>query len=430
MSSEYNSKLIVQLIQSTDTEIIKKILEEIEDIGDPIFIYPIFEKWKTLARDSFYISHYFISALLTINSEEVLKIALEMITMPRRSIDYAYIYQIFTKFRYSSDQIINDAIDQVRLISENPEKAIIKYEYDLSYILDYLKLMKRIDTISKFLERIVLNEHLKDDFRKTALYYLLRIDPNLEIQYFIDNYDKNRSDSLDLLLTRELLQWKGKLVGTLLDIIKQKGLVRAKELILAKEKKDIKEQHEEKKAETIKFSNIQLIVEIHDKKAKINSLTIANNEIGLAIFTESESLIKQQEIVTNLESFMTKCAELRSIFKGIAQNVKNPYTEEVALKKLTNQTKENLNKPLNRLTLFLMSKGYRIDHNLYGLRSLNALVNLVTHPELEKDLIKVLRELGVYNQYKDKKWEELHREILKKYLISLQKLFELLSNES
>lgn len=77
-----------------------------------------------------------------------------------------------------------------------------------------------------------------------------------------------------------------------------------------------------------------------------------------------------------------------------------------------------------------MSKGYRIDHNLYGLRSLNALVNLVTHPELEKDLIKVLRELGVYNQYKDKKWEELHREILKKYLISLQKLFELLSNES
>ena len=46
MSTEYNSILLAKLSSVTDEDETTDLLEEIEEIGDSIFLYPVYQAYK------------------------------------------------------------------------------------------------------------------------------------------------------------------------------------------------------------------------------------------------------------------------------------------------------------------------------------------------------------------------------------------------
>ena len=60
MGSDYNSKLISNLYKTTDDKEIENILEDIEEIGDAVFLQPLLDAYNKHKDSSF--SHYFFAA--------------------------------------------------------------------------------------------------------------------------------------------------------------------------------------------------------------------------------------------------------------------------------------------------------------------------------------------------------------------------------
>lgn len=425
MSNEYNSKLIARLYESTKNEDTERILEEMGEIDDAVFIWPIFENWKNHIKNRSFISHYFLSALQSINCNEIVKIANEIFATPGIHKDIMWVYPMFTKYNYFEEKHVNFAVKTIMELSENTNKENILY-FNLEDLLIYLKKATKINLVVDYLRNITTNENIDYDSRRVALYHLLRIDPTKEIQYFIDNYEKNKSDDLDNLLTKELLGWSGGKVDELLNILKIKGNGRSRELIEQKIKQKEAQQKQVAEIESSRYGNIQLVTEISSLKADINLMCITNQKIGFPIFEESERLIKQQEVVVSNESLVARCVDLREMFKGISNKVINTLSPLEATKILPGRNAQDFNKPLNRLILFLYERRIKIDINLFGLREINRLVNLFTHPEEIESLMKLIHKLKMEKLYKDKNWAELHKEILLRYTNTLKELVKFL----
>ena len=105
MSIEYNSLLIANLFSSEEENEIQQILEEMGEIGDPIFLYPVYQKYKIVKNAS--ISHYFIITLDAINSNDVIQIALEIDKNPKKEADRKYLLYIFDKRKFYKNEAIN-----------------------------------------------------------------------------------------------------------------------------------------------------------------------------------------------------------------------------------------------------------------------------------------------------------------------------------
>ena len=83
---------------------------------------------------------------------------------------------------------------------------------------------------------------------------------------------------------------------------------------------------------------------------------------------------------------------------------------------------ENASGGLNKFHYFLVQKGMVVDDTLFGLRSVQRVLNGFAHREKEQDLIRALKGEGLDNLYHQSRWPELHREILIKYRDALQRL--------
>ena len=95
-------------------------------------------------------------------------------------------------------------------------------------------------------------------------------------------------------------------------------------------------------------------------------------------------------------------------------------------KLLPGTAKEDFNKSVNKLFLYLSSKKFKVDNSIFGLKQLNQLVGLIgSHPRGEKEkLIKKLEETKLDKIYKEEEWDILHRNLLEKYADSLDLLLK------
>ena len=99
MATEYNSKLIDDLYQTRSADDAVRVLDEINEIGDPVFVYPIYAAYKRFSSSSS--SHFFIDALDVIESREVLTIIVEIVSNPDiSSVDFTFALPIFLKYGY------------------------------------------------------------------------------------------------------------------------------------------------------------------------------------------------------------------------------------------------------------------------------------------------------------------------------------------
>ncbi|MDD2375827.1 MAG: hypothetical protein PHD23_10800, partial [Eubacteriales bacterium] len=95
MSTSYNSRLIDKLYQENDALKATRIVDEMIEIGEAIFVYPIYSAYKKFKNTSY--SHYFISDLTELASKEETKKEAEIIIkelLEEQDIDSAHIYYL------------------------------------------------------------------------------------------------------------------------------------------------------------------------------------------------------------------------------------------------------------------------------------------------------------------------------------------------
>ena len=426
MADEYNSKLIAKLYEDVSRDENLRILEEMEEIGSSVFIYPIFSAWrKHNSRQIEFISHYFISSLSRIQSGEVLKVGIQIWKEASSKKDKIWCYGIFTKFNYSDEEIIKYAERVIIDFADSVSISNTLSDYDIEELCNYLIKVDRLKDISESLRKIVIKDTIEFGVRKVSLRYLWKSNPVPEIKYFIDNYLELKNDELDVILAKTLISWKGKSIEELKQLVKENGNDRAREILATEEKNKEKEDKKEKEKENKRYGNIKTITDISKLRNNINSISLSNIKVGFKLFNDNELLIEQQETVSSNDSLVSKCMSLRTLFTDINSHTKQHglSTEEVA--KLLSQIKEDdFLKPINSLYIFLYNLGLSVKFDVFGMRNVNQIVSLFGHPDQKKELVKILKENNLNEYYLKEDWQSLHSGILELYRLCLLKLYE------
>ncbi len=247
MADEYNSKIIAKLYENISDDENERILREMEEIGSPVFIYPIYSAWQKHNSKYSPSSHYFISSLSRIQSGEVLRVGIQIWKEAVSTKDKIWCYEIFTKFNYSDGEIIKYALSLIVDFANSETGRGELYHFSIATVCDYLIKVNSVKDVSESLRKIVISNKFEFDVRKISLQYLWRSNPTPEIKYFIDNYAELKEDDLDIILAKTLITWKGQLITELTRIIKENGNGRAQEILSAEENRGEKEEKKRKR---------------------------------------------------------------------------------------------------------------------------------------------------------------------------------------
>ena len=431
MSDSYNSKLISKLYKTTDFDDFENILDEIEEIKSPVFLYPLYDVYLINKNESF--AHYFISAIDSIDDPDVLSVLLNIIKDPDiKDSKLFYTLPYLQKRGYFDEDFINYLKNIFLLKIEQitgGEKFSGFDSYDFEHVMEYFKEAKLIGEYQVLLSDLFENDSIDKAIRSIALSKFLNLDATNNLQYLITNYESLSEEAVNIL-SKELSRWnQGKKVVELRNIIFQKGNSRAKEIIKAqldsiekKEKQNIQEESKE-------YSNGKMVSEINTLIEEINFMSDALPEIGFPLFVQNGSLLVKQIMLANdKKAIKACCTSLRSMMYGIAENTINHglnYEEQKKL--LPDDTADgDYNKPLNRLYLFLKAKNFNIDDKVFGLRDLNnALTQIGAHEgesSSSKHLISSLNKIQALPLFAGGKWQELHRHLLIMYKKSLTEI--------
>lgn len=420
MSESYNPKLISKLYQESDEDKILEILEEMDEIGDPYFLRPIYDKYKE--EENSYISHYFLSSIAKFKSEDAKDIAKEIALNPETTeINFIWILDYLAEIGVYDEIIVNRVKYLLSIFDEGGRGK----EYDLDSILFYLDKAKALADQADVIKTIFENGKFSPKIRKKALDHFLRINPKQYFQYYFDNYDDIKKDeTAENIFAHEIETWNNGIIPKFKQKIIKEGGSRAKEIIakhlkVGKEEERKKEEKTEKEA-VIKYANAPLVNEIYQLRENINSSTL--NKWGFKLFPPSEILSKQTEVPQQRSMLIAYCNDLRSILKSIDSRCS--YENFIEAKKIISgiEDEDDLKKPLNQLQLYLHSQGLVIDKDIFGLRNLNYILNLIDHPEAEENFLKSLQKIGLADLWSLQDWAKIHRRLLEIYKTALEKL--------
>ncbi len=418
MANIYNSKIIRDLYATSNTDEAERLLEEIEEIKDPIFLWPLFDAYARFKETS--IPHYFISALNQIDSREVIEILKEIIGDPHVTpLVFTYALEGFLKYEYF-DEIITSRAKSILI-----EFSVRKTNINFPTLLSYLEKGGSLKDIDVHLKNIFESEKFYTEDRLDALNFLLKSDSKKWFNYYIEHYSEIPNQSTEILLSKAVLTWKGVLVDKLIEKIENSRNPRAIEIIQKNKEKVTKEIKEEAKNESVIFPNSAIISEIMDLRGKINLLSQNHVALATAFFPPNETIFKQLKAVSSEEELRGNCIQLRSFIQNINPEAQNHgLTFEDSKEILNDMSEADFKKSINQFHLFLRVKGINVDSDLYGLRTLNRILNLFAHPEGKTDLLNALTKLKVDDLYKQGDWNSLQRLFLNLYLQSLKKLHQ------
>lgn len=427
MSAEYNSELISKLYNSRTGQDCLNILDEMEEIGDAIFVHPILDAFLKFRNSS--VSHYFISALGHIKSESsitALDIIISTGKLEERYINISWAVSAMGNLDYFSENIVDCATSMINNYLRLRQSKEVS-EMDLSSVLYYLKQAKKLDLVEKTLKELVLLENIEKDEFTTIFTYLTEVNPTSTFNYLVENYSSLEKKENEKHLSKQLKYWKGGNVDKLRNLILKKGSNRSKEIIATNIKEKEKKEHEQssttQKKEELTYGNSKVVDEIIALREKVNNLSLGNQLLGLNILEPTESIVKQTKSATSLETLLSNCVELRVIISALNPLLNNHgLTEDQVKKLLPTSTPEGMKKSLNSLYLYLTSRNIEVDRNLYGFRDQIKFTDKFAHPNDVKGRINALKKMGVYENYTNEEWDKIHTKILNNYKSSLKAL--------
>lgn len=430
MNAEYNSKLIAELYSTTKEKKLLELLKEIEEINDPIFVYPVYEIYKKNTIK--YISHYFLVTLNELNSSAIIPIAIEIGESPETSnTDRIYAVDIFEKRKYYEKPAIDIALASLSWFIKETG-----YVHKLYTIIPYLKDAGLLSNVEDDLRSIHLDDRFDTKVREYAFGKWLEINSKKQLQTIIENFEEIKEDEeYEALIARVISHWKGAKIEELKEIILEKGGIKAKHII---ERAKKKKEEKEKKAESVKqqtvqerYSNADLVEEIVGLREKINDAARSHKNISFLIFPQNEAIFSQLKAANDSATLMMACVNLRGVIQNLSKDIRTHGFDNETIKKLLPDTAEHdFNKSINKLFLFLHSKQFKIDADLFGLRKLNQILSLLgAHPKSEKPkLAEELKNAKLYEAYENEEWAVLHQNLLTKYRDSLSTLLKAIKN--
>lgn len=423
MSAEFNSKLIDKLYQEFDPDKATLISDEMVEINDAIFIYPIFAAYKKFQKTT--VSHYFIADLMEFKQEDSVRILKELCEDElalERNLSY------LTDFCIKNDYLTEKFTKKVKesfLVNKNLDDFD---EYDLTEYLDYFLFAKIFEEVEEVVRDIYEKTEIGKYLPKTALRYLLKYNREKYFQYYYDNYQLIKEKKAEIILAEEVCLWKGDIINKIKEKILKDGSARAKEIINEKieKEKQLENKKASQKVEEIKnkFDNIEIINEIVNIRRKINLLTAGNKLFNFQLLLDSELLLKHLCSANSGPEMVDFALDFREIIQGINKEVgKHGYSLEDA-KKIIKDITEFAS--INNLHLFLVAKGIKVDENLFELRNLNNVLSKIAHPKNQEKLSKALQKIECYDLYTNENWSELSIKLLKMYKNFLLKLEEII----
>ncbi|MFZ2150288.1 MAG: hypothetical protein WAV15_03975 [Minisyncoccia bacterium] len=425
MSTDYNSKLIASLYEETEEEKASEIADEMLEIGDAIFIQPLYSAYKKFFQTS--MSHYFVQDISNFKNPEATEI-LKSIAREGKESGFSYCLSHFIKIELYELWLIEKTYSLV--FSEIGSKY--PNVYSLETYLEYLRKAKSQLPLTDMLRVYFEDSTKRIDLKTVILKFLLKENPADNLTYYLENFEKIKGDKSEIILAKEIVGWKGSIIKALKEKIMKIGSPYAKEIIedeIKKEKKE-QEQEQEKKVEsnTMVYSNADIVSEIYDLRNLINVLSLDNKDFAFALFPDSEILFSQIKTAQTKADLDSYCIELRSFLTLFNKNINNHGLDYVAASKLiANTTEDQMRTPLNQLELYMTTKNKTISEKLFGLRNLIFIVNKFAHPDDQEGLVDSLQKIGLIDFYKNNDWSGLHRKILEVYRDSLVKIRESLS---
>jgi hypothetical protein len=421
MANEHNGNLIAALYAASDTRSVIKVLEEMDEIKDLSFVAPIIVAYGRYKGSS--ISHYFVSSLKRYSSPQVKEKLIEIALNPSsEDRDFIWAIDYLTEIKFNDERIVQRIIKY--LISQKDFSG-----FEMEAMADYLNFVGKLEIHQDIFLAVIKNPTIDRDARKYAIRALFKLDATKFLQYFIDNFEETRKTFADNMLAEVLTSWTGTIVTKLEDKILSEGNDRAKDLITAKriaKEKSVKKE-EEKKAESLssEYSNADIVTIIHELKKSINIISLSDAEIGFALLPDSDNLISQIKSANSEPDLINAAILLRSEILSFDEKIKDHGFDLAGASKVIPDTGEKeMQSPLNRLQLFMTSRGKPVDKDLFGLRKLSLLPNKVAHPDDKQGLVEALTKNNLLAAYKANDWKKIHRDLLESYrqsLLMLQK---------
>lgn len=447
MSEEYNSSLISKLNKATNSEEIKNILDDMIEVGSPVFLDTIFDSFEKNAQESF--SHYYFDPICKIQSSktgEFLDRVLDVL-LEKKPYTIPWLLEEMMNAGYFTEKAISLAENFVAgYLNQEYKKYFGLDEFEFESTLDFLSKVNRLDKFRDNLLEIFLSQLSNRGEKKNALNYFLRIKPYSEnFTQLKEIYsEKIRGQEDELILVKEIAGWTGTAVTTLKELIKKGGSERSREFL--EEKRLELEQKEEKRNRDLKekeeisrtkereeYGNFELITKIIEARKQINLKTKNRPEFDFQLFQEEEEFIDLMKVPENEDAFKGQCMRLRVfITKLNADGVeRHGLGEEEVNNLLSSVPSKDRRKSINSLFLFLTSKKLSgIEFDVFGLRPLNRLLGLVgAHDNEQDNLTKELSKNNLLQKYQNNDWLFLSKTILEIYLTFLEKLNKSLTEE-
>lgn len=434
MSSEHNSILVSKLYTSNDVEEALDILEEMEEINDPIFLQPIIDAYKKYKDTSS--GHYFLSALGPIQSKDIQTSLMELFQQIKgddsgKRSRLPWVVSAIREHKFYPEEVNDVVLGVVKNFTDSIYfEPMSKYGYDLGSFLKYCAEAGIMEELTDSLKVLWEHKEVGKQEKAIILYRLLRIKSANPFDYLLENYKPMEDKDADVILSKELVGWTGRKVDKLKKIIMKSGYVRAQEILQAEkieiEKKQKVEAQENQQKITETFSNSKIVHDIRTLRRQINNKALSNPNFQFNLFPANELLIDQSQNAKSREELTQHCIDLRSIISDIENGVSNHQLDQVAIDTLLVGIEEqDKGKTLNQLYLYLRSKGYEVDISLFGIRKLNRILSLVAHPDDEKLLLKELKSQGLLDDYNIGNFSNVHHQLLIQYghfLIELDKV--------
>ncbi len=426
MADAYNSKLISKLYTTKSENIATQIADDMVEIGAEIFVLPIFDAYLRFKKTS--VSHYFVHDLGAFKGSLAIEKLLEISRQPDvHGSAIVFVLESLRTLNYYDEYSVGVAYQNLKSEFEKSyEDAEVGLEPGLGMFGEYLLTFKRLEIYKDFFKEIWLAVSASRDDRKTGLYYYLRASKTDVFVELIENFETVTTDEdSQILLAQELAGWKGANIKKLEVVILSKAVDRAREIVQQRRgelatkeaKENLKKQTEEAKS----FSNMPLVIEINQLRERINLLALSSEKIKQPLFLSVESLLLQAIAVSTKAEFISRATDLRDMMEKVG-DLQHGLTDQQIQANYGTEVQKDSNKPLNKLFIYLHSKGISVQSDVFGLRLFNRAVSLSFHVAQQGDLLDVLDRMKLKDAYVSQSWGVLHNRLLVYYRDALTKL--------
>lgn len=415
---ELRSELISNLYLESNSSDLGKTLSRMKLLLNPVFVQPLLDCYRKHKVEDSGIKSSILELLSNFESPQILEFSIQEIKELNSTESIRHFFSILRKHSYYSDEIENQVIKELQDFFQN-QNILLYYPIgrDIAY---FLNANNRLHTIFSLLwENLINNPNIGDVMTGIILSDLFDSDKDKAIDKILNNFDqKIRGTSLEIAIAKQVKTDHS--YEQLRKLLIEKGNVEAK-LIVTEGSEDYYKVGGSYPILQFDIEKVETVYEIASIRREINTKVAVKT--GEAIFQVDDDILSQAKKVSSESELVNLMIKLRDYISAINTNLVINLTGKEIEKLLPRSLPQDLNKPLNRLVLFINQPSIGIPDRLAEMKKIYRMTTLIgSHQKSDNEKRKILTQLGLLSFYERKQFSKLHLEIIRKYRDSLQRL--------